>query len=91
LASGGSCLLGYINLSEFVIEPFCKNATFDTDKFKTCVRESVITLNQVLDYGLNLHPLQEQKISVDRYRQIGSGVMLIKELVKLYELRTLNF
>lgn len=87
LTSGGSCLLGYINLSEFVIEPFCKNATFDTNKFKICVRESVITLNQVLDYCLNLHPLQEQKISVDRYRQIGLGVMLIKELVKLYELR----
>ena len=87
LPSGGSCLIGSINLSEFVIEPFYKNATFDINKFKTCVRESVIALNQVLDEGLNLHPLQEQKISVDRYRQIESGAMRIKELVKLYELR----
>lgn len=81
LPSGGSCLLGSINLSEFVIEPFCKNATFDTNKFKTCVREAVIALNQILDEGMNLHPLQEQKISVDRYRQIGLGVMGIGDML----------
>lgn len=81
LPSGGSCLLGSINLSEFVIQPFGTSATFDINKFKACVRESVIALNQVLDEGLDLHPLQEQKISVDRYRQIGLGVMGIGDML----------
>ncbi|OSB10755.1 adenosylcobalamin-dependent ribonucleoside-diphosphate reductase [Paraclostridium bifermentans] len=81
LPSGGSCLLGSINLAEFVIQPFGTSATFDTNKFKACVRESVIALNQVLDEGLDLHPLQEQKISVDRYRQIGLGVMGIGDML----------
>ncbi|WP_195335702.1 adenosylcobalamin-dependent ribonucleoside-diphosphate reductase [Paraclostridium bifermentans] len=81
LPSGGSCLLGSINLSEFVIQPFGTSATFDINKFKACVRESVIALNQVLDEGLDLHPLQEQKISVDRYRQIGLGVMSIGDML----------
>ncbi|MDU3804068.1 adenosylcobalamin-dependent ribonucleoside-diphosphate reductase [Paraclostridium bifermentans] len=81
LPSGGSCLLGSINLSEFVIQPFGTSATFDSNKFKACVRESVIALNQVLDEGLELHPLQEQKISVDKYRQIGLGVMGIGDML----------
>lgn len=81
LPSGGSCLLGSINLAEFVIQPFGTSATFDSNKFKACVRESVIALNQVLDEGLDLHPLQEQKISVDKYRQIGLGVMGIGDML----------
>lgn len=81
LPSGGSCLLGSINLAEFVIQPFGTSATFDINKFKACVRESVIALNQVLDEGLDLHPLQEQKISVDKYRQIGLGVMGIGDML----------
>ncbi|SCI75518.1 Ribonucleoside-diphosphate reductase subunit alpha [uncultured Clostridium sp.] len=81
LPSGGSCLLGSINLSEFVIQPFYKCATFDINKFKACVREAVIALNEVLDEGLNLHPLDEQKISVSKYRQIGLGVMGIGDML----------
>ena len=81
LPSGGSCLLGSINLSEFVIQPFYEGATFDINKFKTCVREAVIALNEVLDEGLNLHPLDEQKISVSKYRQIGLGVMGIGDML----------
>ncbi|MGL4797275.1 MAG: adenosylcobalamin-dependent ribonucleoside-diphosphate reductase [Paraclostridium sp.] len=87
LPSGGSCLLGSINLSEFVIQPFGENATFDINKFKSCVREAVIALNEVLDEGLDLHPLKEQKLSVDKYRQIGLGVMGIADMLLKLNLR----
>ncbi|CEP97279.1 ribonucleotide-diphosphate reductase [[Clostridium] sordellii] len=87
LPSGGSCLLGSINLSEFVIQPFYENAMFDINKFKACVREAVIALNQVLDEGLNLHPLKEQQESVDKYRQIGLGVMGIGDMLIKMNLR----
>lgn len=81
LPSGGSCLLGSINLSEFVIQPFGDNSTFDINKLKSCVRESVIALNDVLDEGLALHPLEEQRESVGKYRQIGLGVMGIADML----------
>nr|WP_312983133.1 adenosylcobalamin-dependent ribonucleoside-diphosphate reductase [Clostridioides sp.] len=81
LPSGGSCLLGSINLSEFVIQPFGDHATFDINKLKSCVRESVVALNDVLDEGLNLHPLEEQRDSVGKYRQIGLGVMGIADML----------
>lgn len=87
LPSGGSCLLGSINLAEFVIQPFYENAMFDMNKFKSCIRESVIALNEVLDEGLDLHPLEEQRISVDKYRQIGLGVMGIGDMLIKMNLR----
>ena len=87
LPAGGSCLLGSINLSEFVIQPFTENSTFDFNKFKSCVKECVISLNEVLDEGLNLHPLKEQRISVSKYRQIGLGVMGIADMLIKLNLR----
>lgn len=84
LPPGGSCLLGSINLAEFVVEPFTNNAIFDIQKFKNTVADCIIGLNEVLDEGLELHPLKEQKESVRQYRQIGLGVMGIADmLIKL--------
>jgi ribonucleoside-diphosphate reductase alpha chain len=51
------------------------------NKLKSCVREAVIALNDVLDEGLNLHPLQEQRECVFKYRQIGLGVMGIADML----------
>lgn len=84
LPAGGSCLLGSINLSEFVINPFTSDAKFDYDNFSECVHTCVRALNDVLDEGLPLHPLQEQRESVARWRQIGLGIMgLADMLIKL--------
>ena len=84
LPAGGSCLLGSINLSEFVVEPFTEGAIFDKEKFKNTVADCVVGLNEVLDEGLELHPLKEQRESVRMYRQIGLGVMGIADmLIKL--------
>lgn len=84
LPAGGSCLLGSINLAEFVCCPFTKNAYFDFDKFADTVQVAVRELDRVLDEGLPLHPLQEQRECVAKYRQIGLGVMGIGEmLIKL--------
>lgn len=84
LPAGGSCLLGSMNLSEFVVEPFTDNAIFDMEKFKACVEDCILGLNEVLEEGLSLHPLKQQQKSVLEYRQIGLGVMGIADmLIKL--------
>lgn len=84
LPAGGSCLLGALNLSAFVNNPFTKDATFDFNEFSNAVVHSVYALNEVLDEGLELHPLEEQRESVRNWRQIGLGIMGLADcLIKL--------
>lgn len=77
LPPGGSCLLGSINLSEFVRD----DKTFDFDDFKKTVDIAVKALNDVLDEGLPLHPLQEQRDSVRDWRQIGLGIFGLADML----------
>ena len=84
MPAGGSCLLGSINLSAFVNDPFTDHAQFDFEGLKHCVEVSVGALNEVLEEGLPLHPLEEQQESVARWRQIGLGIMGLADcLIKL--------
>lgn len=84
LPAGGSCLLGSINLAEFVQEEFTSSAVFDFDGFRQCVYASVDALNEVLEEGIPLHPLREQQESVSDWRQIGLGIMGLADcLLKL--------
>ena len=79
LPAGGSCLLGALNLAEFV-----RDKKFHVDEFKDAIKTAVVALNEVLDEGMELHPLQEQRDSVRDWRQIGLGVMGIADmLIKL--------
>lgn len=75
LPAGGSCLLGALNLSEFV-----KDSKFDFEDFKVAVDTAVVGLNEVLEEGLPLHPLEEQKRSVNDWRQIGLGIMGLADM-----------
>ena len=84
LPAGGSCLLGAINLSEYIKE---EEKEFDFEEFSKDVKVCVTALNEVLDEGLPLHPLQEQRESVRDWRQIGLGVLGIADLLIKLEIR----
>lgn len=77
LPSGGSCLLGSINLSAFVDE----EGNFDFEDLGETVFTAVVALNKVLDEGLPKHPLQEQRDSVRDWRQIGLGIMGLADML----------
>ena len=77
LPAGGSCLLGSLNLSEFVTE----DGQFDFDALTDAIFTATTALNEVLDEGLPLHPLQIQRDSVRDWRQIGLGVFGIADML----------
>lgn len=83
LPAGGSCLLSSINLSAFVNE----DGKFDFLDFYRVVDLGVTYLNEVLEEGLMLHPLQEQRDSVAKWRQIGLGVMGVADMLIKMHLR----
>ena len=81
LPAGGSCLLGSLNLSEFVREPFTDNCCIDFDALEKAVAISVQGLNQVLLEGMDLHPLDIQRKSVYNWRQIGLGTLGLGDML----------
>lgn len=83
LPAGGSCLLSSINLSAFVND--CGD--FMYDDFYDTIDVGIRYLNEVLDEGLPLHPLQEQRDSVRNWRQVGLGVMGVADMLIKMHLR----
>lgn len=76
LPAGGSCLLGSLNLAAFV-----DGKDFNFEAFKQAIVIAVKALNDILDEGLLLHPLKEQRDSVRDWRQIGLGIMGIADML----------
>ena len=76
LPSGGSCLLGSLILPTFV-----EGKEFNFNRLASAVQKSVKALNDVLDEGLPLHPLEEQRESVRDWRQIGLGILGVGDLL----------
>lgn len=76
LPAGGSCLLGSLILPTFI-----NGDKFDFERLQVAVTKSVKALNNVLDEGLPLHPLEEQRESVKNWRQIGLGVLGVGDLL----------
>ncbi|MEJ2762299.1 MAG: ribonucleotide reductase N-terminal alpha domain-containing protein [Gammaproteobacteria bacterium] len=69
----GSCLLGSINLTRFVVNPFGERAVFDWDTFRKVVRIFTRMLDNVV--AISGLPLPEQRASIERTRRHGMGFL----------------
>jgi len=69
----GSCLLGSVNLTRFVIEPFTERARFDWKEFRKVVRVFTRMLDNVVE--INGLPLQAQRDEIVRKRRHGMGFL----------------
>ena len=70
LPKDGACLLGSINLSEFVV-----NKQFDWIAFQDAVKIGIEALDKIIDENKDGHALQSQKEFSLRWRNVGLGVM----------------
>ena len=75
-----ACNLCSINLSEYVLNPFTQQVTFDYDGFAEDIAVIVAAMDEIIDENLNNHALQEQKDQVAKYRNIGIGIMGIHDM-----------
>ena len=69
----GSCLLGSVNLTRFVREPFTDNAHFDWEEYREVVRVFTRLLDNVVE--VNGLPLQGQRDEIIRKRRHGMGFL----------------
>ena len=76
-----SCNLGSINLYNVVEKPFTKNAHVDTFKLSKITRDAVELLDEILDYGYDLQPLDANRKCIDDWRSIGLGVFGLADML----------
>ena len=68
----GACLLGSVNLSRFVLEPFSDSGRLDLDAVKSCVATAVRMMDNVID--VSNFPLEAQRDEAVNKRRLGLGV-----------------
>lgn len=72
LPSYGACVLGSINLTRFVRDPFTDKASIDLDAISQITNKATRFLDNVID--LSRFPLEEQKLQATGTRRIGLGI-----------------
>jgi ribonucleoside-diphosphate reductase alpha chain len=81
----GACLLGSIDLTKFVENPFTDEAYFDFDKFADTVDVFTRMLDNVVEYN-NL-PLESQREEILRKRRHGMGFFGLGSALTLLGIR----
>ncbi len=69
----GACLLGSVNLTKFVREPFTERARFDWEIYKQVVAVFTRMLDNVVE--INGLPLEQQREEIRRKRRHGMGYL----------------
>ena len=69
----GACLLGSINLTRLVKQPFTKKASFDWDTYREVVKIFTRMLDNVVE--INGLPLEQQRNEIESKRRHGMGYL----------------
>ncbi len=69
----GSCLLGSVNLTKFVRDPFTDKARFDWEEYRKVVKVFTRMLDNVVE--INGLPLEEQRREIYSKRRHGMGFL----------------
>jgi ribonucleoside-diphosphate reductase alpha chain len=73
LPAYGSCLLGSVNLTKFVLDPFTEDARFDWETYRKVVKIFTRMLDNVVE--VNGLPLAQQRDEINRKRRHGMGFL----------------
>ena len=85
LPSYGACLLGSVNLTKFVVDPFSDQARFDWDEYREVVRVFTRMLDNVVE--INGLPLETQRKEIYRKRRHGMGFLGLGSTLALLGMR----
>ncbi len=81
----GSCLLGSVNLTKFVHDPFGPKANFDWDEYREVVRVFTRMLDNVVE--INGLPLEKQRHEIRNKRRHGMGFLGLGSTLTMLKMR----
>ncbi|MBT4707114.1 MAG: adenosylcobalamin-dependent ribonucleoside-diphosphate reductase [Candidatus Marinimicrobia bacterium] len=77
LPDGGCCNLGALNLERFVDD----SGNFDFDGFREITAVGTRFLDNVIDYNLDRHALEDQKQNAINDRRVGLGILGLGDML----------
>ncbi|MBT8101143.1 MAG: adenosylcobalamin-dependent ribonucleoside-diphosphate reductase [Gammaproteobacteria bacterium] len=80
----GSCLLGSVNLTRFVVDAFTDEARFDWESFRKVVKVFTRMLDNVVE--INGLPLPQQRNEIQRKRRHGMGFLGLGSTITMLRL-----
>ena len=81
----GSCLLGSVNLTRFVVKPFTEEAAFDWETFRKVVKVFTRMLDNVVE--INGLPLPQQRNEIQRKRRHGMGFLGLGSTITMLRMK----
>ena len=81
----GSCLLGSVNLTRFVVDPFTEDARFDWKAFRKVVKVFTRMLDNVVE--INGLPLPQQRNEIQRKRRHGMGFLGLGSTITMLRMK----
>jgi ribonucleoside-diphosphate reductase alpha chain len=81
----GSCLLGSVNLTTFVRDPFGPKARFDWEEYREVVRVFTRMLDNVVE--INGLPLAQQRDEITQKRRHGMGFLGLGSTLTMLKMR----
>ena len=85
LPTYGACLLGSVNLTKFVTDPFTDRAAFDWGTFREVVSVFTRMLDNVVE--INGLPLEQQREEIIRKRRHGMGFLGLGSTLTLLRMK----
>ncbi len=85
LPAYGACLLGSVNLTKFVRDPFTDKASFDWEEYREVVRVFTRMLDNVVE--VNGLPLPQQQAEIMRKRRHGMGFLGLGSTVTMLKMK----
>lgn len=69
-----ACNLGSINLYNMIDDKFGNAPFLNEEKFKQAVYDGIIALDEIVSYGYETQPLDENRTCIDDWRSLGLGL-----------------
>lgn len=69
-----ACNLGSINLYNMIDDKFGNAPSLNEKKFKQAVYDGIIALDEIVSYGYETQPLDENRTCIDDWRSLGLGL-----------------
>lgn len=69
-----ACNLGSVNLYNVIDDKFSDAPKFNEEKFKKLVYDGITALDEIVDYGYETQPLDENRTCIDDWRSLGLGL-----------------